>query len=100
LDFETFVAHDGGTVNKFVSDMSNCNVLVAWGNIPSSLLSLFRSGGELELDAVDTVHAVNEKNQDKDEGNLHPILNLRNDGVLGDEAVGFVSLKPRDKRRP
>lgn len=80
--------------------MSNCSVLVAWDDIPSSVLSLVGRGGELELDAVDTVHAVNEKNQDKDEGNLHPILNLRNDGVLGDKAVGFVSLKPRDKGRP
>lgn len=79
--------------------MSNCSVLFAWGNIPSSLLGLFGSGGELDLDAVDTVHAINEKNQDKDEGNLHPILNLRNDGVLGDKAVGFVSSKPRNKGR-
>jgi hypothetical protein len=63
--------------------MANCNAAVAWGNIPSStVLSLFRGSGELELDTVDTVHAVHEKDQNKDKGNLHPILNLGDDGVL------------------
>jgi hypothetical protein len=36
--------------------------MVAWGNIPSSLLGLFGGGGELELDAVDTVDTVDKEN--------------------------------------
>lgn len=64
LDFETLVTHNGST---------------------STMLSLFRGSGELELDTVDTVHAVNKEDQYKDEGNLHPILNLGDDGVLGNK---------------
>jgi hypothetical protein len=56
------------------------------------LLSLFGGSGELELDTVDTVHAVHKEDQDKDEGNLHPILDLCDDGVLGNEAVAAVSV--------
>lgn len=65
--------------------------MVAWGYVPSTLLGLFGSGGELELDTVDTVHAVNKENQNEDEGNLHPVLNLGDNGVLGNEAVVPVS---------
>lgn len=65
--------------------------MVAWGYVPSTLLSLFGSGSELELDTVDTVHAVNKENQNKDESNLHPVLNLGDNWVLGNEAVAPVS---------
>jgi hypothetical protein len=62
LDFETLVTHDGGT--------------------SSTVLSLFGGSGKFELDTVDTVHAVHKEDQDKDEGNLHPILNLGDDGIF------------------
>jgi hypothetical protein len=65
--------------------------VVAWGYVPSTLLGLVGSGGELELDTVDAVHAINKENQNEDEGNLHPVLNLGDNGVLGNEAVVRVS---------
>lgn len=47
-------------------------------NLPLLLVGL----GELELDSVDAVYAVNEENQDEDKGNLHPILKFRYDRTL------------------
>lgn len=47
---------------------------------------VFGNRCELDLDAVDTVDAVDEENQDEDEGDLQPVLQLRDEGVLGDEA--------------
>lgn len=52
-----------------------------------SLGGLLRGGNELDLDAVDTVDAVDEEDEDEDETNLHPVLDLGDDGILGDEAV-------------
>lgn len=52
-----------------------------------SLLSLFGSGGELKLDAINAIDAVNEEDENEDEGNLHPVLDLGDDGILRDEAI-------------
>jgi len=63
LDFETLVTHDTG----------------------SSLLSVLSGRHELNLNAVDSVDTVDEENENEDKGDLHPILDLGNDRVLGDE---------------
>ena len=55
-----------------------------------SLLVGFRGGDELGLHAVDAVDAVDEQNENEDETNLHPILNLGYYRVLGDETVFMV----------
>lgn len=52
---------------------------------------VLRNRGELDLDAVDTIDAVNEENQDEDEGDLQTVLQLRNDGVFRDKAEGYVN---------
>jgi hypothetical protein len=57
--------------------------------------------GQLNLDPVDAVDAVDEEDEDEDKGNLHPVLDLGDDGALGDEAVGYVcqkGLEPRTGR--
>lgn len=38
------------------------------------------------MDTIDAVNAVKEENQDKDEGDLHAVLDFGNDGVFGEEA--------------
>ena len=52
-----------------------------------SLLGLFRSGHELNLDAVDAVDRVNKEDEDEDESNLHPILNLGYYRTFRNEAI-------------
>lgn len=47
---------------------------------------------ELNLDTVDAVDRIDEENQDEDEGNLETILELCDDGVLGDEAIWAMLL--------
>lgn len=62
-----------------------------WGGLGGydvpSLLGLFGGSRELKLDAVNTVYAVNEENENEDECNLHPILYLGDNWILGDEAI-------------
>lgn len=41
---------------------------------------------KLNLNSVDTVNAVDEKNENKDEGYLHPILEFGYDRVFRNEA--------------
>lgn len=43
--------------------------------------------GQLNLHPVDAVDAVNEEDENEDEGNLQTVLELRDEGVLGDETV-------------
>lgn len=48
------------------------------------MLPLLLAGlSKFELDSVDAVYAVNEEDQDEDECNFHPILQLRYDGTFG-----------------
>ena len=51
------------------------------------MLGLFGGIEKLKLNAVDAVDAVDEQNQDEDKSNLHPVLNLCDHRVLGNEAV-------------
>lgn len=44
---------------------------MGWGDLPALLLVAL---GELNLDTIDAVDAVNEQDQDEDKGYLHPIL--------------------------
>lgn len=37
------------------------------------------------MHAVDPIHAVDEEDEDEDENDLHPVLELRHDGILRDE---------------
>jgi len=41
---------------------------------------------KLDLHAVDSVHAVDEENEDEDEGDLQAVLQLRDDGVFAYES--------------
>jgi len=45
--------------------------------------------GELDLNTVDTVDAINEENKDKNEGNLHSILQFCYKRTLADEGEHF-----------
>lgn len=53
------------------------------GTVP--VLGVVVGGCELDLHAVDPINAVDEENEDEDEDDLHPVLELRDDGVLGDK---------------
>lgn len=48
---------------------------------------LLGSKRQLDLDAVDAVDAVDKENEDEDKRDLHPVLDLGDDGALGDEAA-------------
>ena len=52
-----------------------------------SLGGVLRGSDKLNLHAVDSVHAVDEQNEDEDECDFHPVLDLRDNGVLGDESA-------------
>lgn len=41
--------------------------------------------GQLDLHAVDAVDGVDEEDEDKDEGDFHAVLQLGDEGALGDE---------------
>jgi len=41
--------------------------------------------GELDLDSIDAVHAIDEEDKDEDEGNLHSILDFCDEWGLRDE---------------
>lgn len=53
------------------------------GDLPLLLVGL----GELNLYAIDAVYAVNEEDQDKDEGNLHAILQFCYQRTLASTAI-------------
>jgi hypothetical protein len=54
-------------------------------NAPACFVGLGRD--KIGLHPVDAIDAVDEEDEDEDEGDLHPILYFRDNGVLGDEAV-------------
>lgn len=60
-------------------------------HIPS--LGVLVSGSrELDLDTVHAVDAIDEQDQDENECDLHPVLYLGDDWILGDEAVRLTSV--------
>lgn len=66
-----------------------------WGQIEEGVRCLVALTGlrQFNLHPIDTVDAVDEENQDEDEGDLQAVLELRDDGILGDKTVAqdFIS---------
>ena len=54
-------------------------------NVPRVLVVL--SSNEVGLHSINAVNAIDEQDQDEDKGDLHPVLDLGDNWVLGDEAV-------------
>lgn len=84
LDFHALGSpEDSGAVNE-ISLLSRAKSQGRLENLPAFSLAL-TSRGKLELNTVNTIHAVDEENENEDEGNLHAILNFGDEGVLRDE---------------
>ncbi len=70
----------------------------------SPVLGAVGGHAEFDLDAVHTVDAVNEENEDEDKRDLHPVLDLGNDRILRDEAIAgetpLVELSSDNPWRP
>ena len=58
-------------------------------NLPALSLAL-ASGGELELDTIDTVDTVKKEDEDEDECDLHAILDFGDKRILRDKGEDFA----------
>src|SRR5687767_4843549 len=71
---------------KCVSSL-RCDGVTGEGGNVRSFSRVLGGGHEFDLDAVDSVHAVDEEDEDEDECDFHPVLYLRHDLILRDEAI-------------
>jgi hypothetical protein len=71
---------------------------VLHGNNLLSPRCLLGRGHELQLDAIDSVDTIDKEDEDEYETDLHPVLNLGDDGALGDEAICSQRLPKGEQR--